>query len=879
MTDLLPHDLRVEHLVAPLGVGGTAPRVSWQLPAGATAQQAYRVVAGDWDSGRVESDRSTFVATGVAPASGLAVTWRVKTWTDLGESGWSAESSWEHGLLAPGDWSAGWIAPVEADDVPPRQRPAYQLAGAVDIEGEVVRARLHATAHGVYEAFVNGRRVGDLELTPGFTAYRAHLQVQTYDVTELLAPGRNVLGALLSDGWWRGQNSVARRVDDYGPTTAFLAQLVVTLADGGTRTYGTDGSWRATVGSVLRADLVAGEVHDLRRRVEWDAWPQWQPVRVEDHGVDRLCASPAPPVRRIEERRPVSVRSLAPGRWVVDVGENINGWVRLARLGPAGRTSRLTYGEWLDADGDVTQDHVAYPFPSRAVRSVTWQVDEITSAGVDGEVFEPRHSTKGFQYVRIEGHDGPLTEDDVTAVVVHTDLRRRGGFRCSDRRIDAVHRIADRSFLGNACDIPTDCPTRERAGWTGDWQLYVETAAFLHDVSGFSAKWLRDLAAEQRPDGRVTNLVPESHPGDDRKPAHWPSMEGSAGWGDAAVHVPWVLYRATGDQQVLADQWHSMRAWVGYAAGAAAGGRHPSRVQRSAEPAAHERFLWDTGWHFGEWLEAGDSLEDSIHIATTADHGAVATAYLHRSAAELAEVAAVLGHDAEAAIYRALADDVAEAWRTEFLADDGRTTPDSQATYARALTFGLVPDGLRAAAADRLAQLVREAGNHLTTGFLATPFLLPVLAETGHLDVAYDLLFQDSEPSWLVMVDRGATTVWEEWGGVDADGVPHASLNHYSKGAVVSFLHQYVAGLQVLEPGYRRFRVAPRPGGGLTSAEAHHDSPYGRIEVRWRASGEGFGLDVRVPPGTAAEVVLPAGETAVLGPGRHSLGGSTVATP
>ncbi len=874
MTDrTLPYDLRVGHLTAPIGVGGEPPRVSWKLPAGAARQDAYRIVVGDWDSGRVNSAESTFVPLGLTPASGIAHEWKVKTWTDLGESEWSVPGSWEHGLLDPSDWTASWIAPVESDDLPARQRPAHALAGAVRVDGAIARARLYVTAHGVYEAFLNGTRVGDLEITPGWTAYRSRLQVQTYDVTDLVVAGDNVVGALLSDGWWRGQNSVARRVDDYGTTTALLVQLVVVLTNGDTVVCGSDGTWRSTPSHILRADLMAGEVHDLRRRADWYAWPKWDPVRAEEHGYAELCTSPGPPVRRIEELRPVSVREIGPQRWVVDVGQNISGWIRLRGLGPAGTEITLTYGEWLDEHGDVTQEHLSFPAATEVERTVPFQVDRVISAGVDDDGFEPRHSTKGFQYVRVDGYDGPLTADDVTAIVVHTDLERCGSFACSDSRVDAIHQIAEWSFRGNASDIPTDCPTRERAGWTGDWQIYVETAAFLYDVGGFSVKWLRDLAAEQRPDGKVTSLVPESHPGDDRPPGFWPLIEGSSGWGDAAVHVPLMTYETTGDRQVLVDQWPSMCAWVDFAADVAANGRHGSRRERSPEQAPHERYLWDSGWHFGEWLEPGEDLDDTIAAAMLADHGAVATAYLFRSAQQVSQIGALLGQDDDARRYGELAENVADAWRVEFLADDGTTTPDTQATYARALTFGLVPEEQRAASAARLVELIRAAGNHLGTGFLATPFLLPILADTGHLDVAYELLFQDTQPSWLVMVDRGATTVWEEWGGVDADGVPHASLNHYSKGAVISFLHRYVAGLQAVEPGYRRFRVAPRPGGGLTWAEAQHESPYGLIDVRWERTGvdDRLTVDITVPPGTTADVMLPNGDTTTLHSGRHTV--------
>lgn len=781
---------------------------------------------------------------------------------------------WQHGLLDPEQWTASWIEPAEPEDSPARQRPAYLLAGRVEIPGEIASATLHATAHGIYEPFVNGARVGDFELTPGFTSYRRRLQVQTFDVTGLVATGENILGAIVSDGWWRGQNGVARRVNDYGNTTAFLAELVVTLRSGAVVRFGTDSTWRSCRSHILRADLIAGEVHDLRLRVS--GWAEagtdrssWDPVRVVDHGFESLCVSPAPRVRRIEELRPVSIREIAPRRWVVDFGQNSNGWVRLGNLGPKGTQITLTYGEALDAEGDVTQANVASGILEPAGSPVTFQVDTVISAGIAGDVFEPRHSTKGFQYVRVEGHPGPLGPDDIASVVVHTDLTRIGSFDCSDGRLNAIHRIAEWSFRANACDIPTDCPTRERSGWTGDWQIYVETAAYLYDIAGFATKWLRDLAAEQWPNGAVTNLVPEPHPMDDREPAYWKNLVGSAGWGDAAVHVPWEIYRATGDARLLAEQWPSMTAWVDFAANAAATRRHPFRIERSAEPAAHEQYIWDSGFHFGEWLEPGESLADAIRSAVTSDHGPLATAYLYRSALEVAKIAGVLGRAADAARYGELAANTRNAWQREFLGDDGRIAPSTQATLVRALAFGLVPDALRERTARDLVALIRAAENHLATGFLATPFLLPVLADTGHLAVAYELLFQETAPSWLLMIARGATTVWEEWEGIDASGVARGSLNHYSKGAVISFLHRYIAGLQILEPGYRRFRVAPHPGGGLTRAATYHVSPHGRIDVSWEREGNEIEVCVTVPPGTEANLVLPDGTTDVLAPGAH----------
>ena len=828
----VPHDLRVEHLDEPLGIHVAAPRLSWRLPGGAAVQTAYRLTGDNgWDTGRVVSDRSILVPyTGPPLASGERVEWRVEVWTDLGESGRSAPAWFEMGLLSPDDWRAAWI---EADSL---------LRHEFTVDRPVVQARLYATARGLYEAFLNGRRVGDAELTPGFTQYDARIQVQAYDVTPLIRTGRNTIGAILADGWYRGQIGILRATEQWGSRTAFLAQLHLRHADGTTTVLGTGPEWQSATGHVVAADLIAGESWDLRRH------PSWKPVVVAAAGEAVLADSPAPPVRRVQELRPVSVTRLDAGRQIVELGQNINGWVRLSNLGPAGTELILVHGEHLDAAGDVTTDHLRPAVPFLPEPLPAGQVDRVVSGGGPGDVFKPRRTTHGFRYVRVEGHPHDLTPQDVTGVVVHTDMRRTGWFSCSDERINRLHEAAVRSLRGNACDIPTDCPHRERAGWTGDWQLYVPTAAFVYDVAGFTTKWLRDVAADQWPDGTIANISPCARSEGRDSPIAF--LNGSAGWGDAAVIVPWEIYRAYGDERLLAEQWPSMVAWI-------------EHVRRSAGATN----LWDSGFHWGEWLVPGEDVSD-LDAYAKADKSDVATAYFFRSAELMARIAEVLGRPSD---YAALAERVRAAWQARFIGGDGRLTPDTQANHVRALAFGLVPPDLRQRAAARLVELIRERDTHLGTGFLATPLLLPVLAETGHLDVAYELLFQDTEPSWLTMIDRGATTVWERWDGVDADGVPHDSLNHYSKGAVISFLHRHVAGIEPLSPAYRRFRVRPRPGGGLTAATAAHDCPYGRIEVAWRIGGEELGVEVTVPAGTTAEIVLPDGRRIEAGPGKHSL--------
>ena len=825
---------------------------------------------------------------GPALRSGERVTWRVRVWTDLGESDWSETDAFEVGLLHAGDWSARWIEPVESSErPPPGQRPAMLVRGEFSVgDSAVLRARLYATAHGIYEAFVNGARVGDAELTPGFTEYRDRLQVQTYDITSLVVPGANAVGAILSDGWYRGQVGLPRAHDQWGSDLGFLAQVEVDLADGSTVVAGTGDGWHSTRSHIDAADLIAGQSVDLTRRIAGWSEPgfgfgsgEWELATATDHGHANLVASPAPPVRAVAEVAPVSVRRVA-GAHVFDLGQNINGWVRLSNLGAAGTRLTLTHGEAVDGAGDVTTRHLEVDLPFIPEPLPAGQVDRVVSAGRAGDVFEPRHTTHGFQYVRVEGHPEPLGAGDLTGVVVHTDMTRTGWFRCSDERINRLHEACVWSLRGNVCDIPTDCPTRERAGWTGDWQIFVATAAFLYDVAGFSVKWLRDLMADQWASGLVANLAPS--PRSESEGGVLAALNGSAGWGDAAVIVPWEIYRAYGDRRLLEEQWPSMVAWLSFVEAAAAGARHPTRVARRPEPLPHERYLWDSGFHWGEWLVPGEDLKgpDEFDAFRRADKADVATAYFAYSALLMTRIAAVLGREADAARYAELADRVRGAWRAEFIGPGGRLQPDTQANHVRALAFGLVPAGLRPDAAARLVELVRAADTHLGTGFLATPYLLPVLADTGHLDVAYELLFTDTMPSWLYMIDSGATTVWERWDGIRADGTPFESLNHYSKGAVISFLHGHVAGIRLLDdagPAYRHFRVQPQPGGGITWAQAEHDSPYGRIESAWRIDGDAFELEVTVPPGTTAEVVLPDDSRRTVAAGRHAL--TTAARP
>jgi alpha-L-rhamnosidase len=854
---------------------GQEPALCWWLPEGTSVQHAYRLRTDDgFDTGRVDSHAQSFVRVPVFDCSRRSVMARVKVWTDLGGSEWSAPVGLEAGLLAEADWSARWIGVAEGERPGKGSRPAYWLRTTFDTP-PAAAARLYATALGLYEAFLDGRRVGDVELAPGYTQYRARVQYQAYDVTPLLPPGRHVLAVLLADGWYRGQVGLPRAADQYGRDVALRAQLEVRTGSGWQVVAGSDPGWRVAPSHITAADLIGGQRED-HRRLHQDVHDTAFDDRSWHAAVPReadvaIVGSVSPPVRRIGELRPTAVRPARGGSaFVVDFGQNFSGWVRLARPGPAGGRVTLSYGEWLDRDGDLTTAHLDVDLPVVPEPLPLGQVDEVVSGGpaVSGDdVFEPRFTTHGFRYVRVEGHPGPLGADDVTGIVVHSDLRRTGWFSCSDDRVNRLHEAVVWSLRSNVCDIPTDCPQRERAGWTGDWQVFAPTAAYLYDVLAFTRKWLRDVMLDQRADGCVANMSP--CPPSEGFDGPLGALHGSAGWGDAVVSVPWDLYQAYGDASLLREMWDAMTAWVRFAAAAAAGGRHPDRAAARPDPAGHERYLWDTGFHWGEWLEPGVTVTD-FPAFMRADKSEVATAYLHRSAAMVDRVARVLGlPEEQQRPYRAIAQGALEAWRREFVRDDGTLVVATQASHVRALAFGLVPQELRPAVAGRLAELIELAGGHLATGFLSTGYLLPVLADHGYLGLAYDLLRQDTAPSWLTMVDRGATTMWEDWDGVDSGGVPHGSLNHYSKGAVATFLHRYVAGLRPVEPGYRVFEVRPRPGGRITWASSCHVGPFGPIEVTWRATGGSMELDVLVPGGTRATVVMPGTDPHEVGPGRH----------
>jgi alpha-L-rhamnosidase len=770
---------------------------------------------------------------------------RVRTWgSDNEPSTWSELIPVETGLLQADDWKAYFITPDWDEDITQPQ-PLPFLRREFDVSPGVSQARLYVTALGVYEAQINGTTVGDHVLPPGWTSYHHRLRYQTYDVTELLHPGRNAIGAILGDGWFRGRLGYhGGRRNIYGDRLALLAQLEVEYVGGSTRHILTDGDWRATTGPLLASDIYDGETYDAR--LELPGWSasgyddrNWSGVRLLPRNLDTLVAPTGPPVRRIEQVSPVAITTSTSGRTIVDFGQNLVGRLRIGVRGEAGRTITLRHAEILE-DGELCTR------PLRFAKAT----DRYTLQGGKLETWEPRFTFHGFRYAELEGWPGELHAADIRAVVCHSDMERTGWFECSDPLVNRLHENVVWSMRGNFLDVPTDCPQRdERLGWTGDIQIFSPTACFLYDSAGFLASWLADLAVEQTAAG---GIVPFFVPNVMATPA-----TAAAAWGDAAVIVPWVLYQRYGDEKILVDQFESMRAWVDL-----------------VSTIAGERRLWEKGIQFGDWLDP-KAPPNKPGDARTAPY-VVATAYLARSAELLGKAAGVTGKKEVEAHYLDLAGQVREAFAREYVTPAGRVVSDAATAYTLALQFGLLVDfDQRKHAGERLVALVRGNGYHISTGFAGTPLICDALCEAGEHEAAYRLLLQRENPSWLYPVTMGATTIWERWDSLLPDGTVNpgqmTSFNHYALGAVGDWLHRTVAGVAPAAPGYRRIEFRPRPGGGLTSARARHRTPYGMASCSWRIEKDIMTIEVEVPPNTAGSVSLPgeAGQLQEIGSGKY----------
>ncbi|GIW00869.1 glycoside hydrolase family 78 protein [Roseiflexus sp.] len=850
--------LRCEYLENPLGIDVTRPRLSWRLFSNrrGARQTAYRIVAAPsaddvaaeqnllWDSGRVELDRSIHVVyEGGRLRSRQRVFWRVQAWDEHGNVAVSPVAWWEMGLLRHSDWTASWIgAPLVGGRW--TTIPAPFLRRSFTLDAPVMQARLYITALGLYECTINGQRVGQDLFTPGWTDYRRRVQYQVYDVIDLLREGDNVIGVILGDGWYCGHVAWAGR-QNYGDRPKLLAQLMITCADGSTQTMVSNRSWRYAFGPVLESDMLHGESYDAR--LEMPGWnmpgfddSSWQPVELFAAPDAALVATRGPTVRRHEEVRPVgpptAFRSHQATRWVFDLGQNMVGWVRLRVRGPAGTTVTIRHAEALNPDGTI------YTANLRSARAT----DHYTLRGEGEESWEPRFTFHGFRYVELSGYPGEPDIDAVTGIVVHSATPPTGEFNCSDPLINQLQHNIVWGQKGNFLDVPTDCPQRdERLGWTGDAQVFIRTAAFNMNIAPFFTKWTQDLEDAQSPEGAYPPVAPLAGISG--------LTDGGPAWADAGIICPWTIYLCYGDARLLETHYPSMQRFIEY-------------LERSSRDfiRCYEDYPGFRG--FGDWL----ALDGSGKVDGGTAKDLIGTAFFAHCARLMSRIAAILGHQRDAARYRRLFERVRQAFVTRYVTGAGRVAGETQTGYVLALHFDLLPPELRPAAADALARDILARNTHLSTGFVGTPYLPHVLTAAGRLDLAYALLFQQTWPSWLYPVTQGATTVWERWDGWTHDkGFQDPgmnSFNHYAYGAIGEWLYATVAGIDTdpEQPGYRHLILRPQPGGGLTAARAALETMYGRAVSAWRIDNDRFTWEVVVPPNTTATAYVPAPEGAMV---------------
>lgn len=772
--------------------------------------------------GRLESRETRFV--------------RVRIRTEDGWSEWGPVARVEAGLTSADDWSAtavGIPSTVEG--------PAPMLRTEFHLDEVPITARLYVTSLGLNTVEINGSRVDDVHLAPGWTSYDGRLVVSTVDVTAALRYGANAIGATLADGWYRGALGWTGQHSHYGDELALIAQLEMTFADGSTRRVVTDPSWRGSFGSIRAAGIYLG--CDLDQREHPNGWSSpgfddsaWSSVQVVPLDTATLDPNTAPPVRTVDER-PMERLENSPG-FILDSGQNLAGWVRLTVEGTTGDTVVVRHAEVLESDGTLH---------TRSLRTAR-ATDTYVLEGDGTHVLEPEFTFHGFRYADVVTTARVVS---ATAIAISSDIQPRSTFTSSEPRLERLHSNVAWSQRSNFVSVPTDCPQRdERLGWTGDAQAFAATANTLFHSAGFWASWLKDLELDQAADGAVASVVPNILQDDAFLiEGVGQNLMGRAGWADAASIIPWSLHESYGDLEVLRQQLGSMRRWVDHL-----------DARRGGMP------LLPTEFQFGDWLDP-DAPGDQPWLAKVSSDF-VANAFFARVARLQEWTEGLVGDPARAAHYSALADTLAATtWATW-----GEHATSSQTGCAIALEFDLVPPADRGRVGRALAAHVRASGGRISTGFLGTPLVLHALTSTGHLDEAYLMLLCRETPSWLYQVEMGATTVWERWDALSPDGSIHSggmsnsedaqmlSFNHYAYGAVVDWLYRTVAGIapDPSGPGYRRFRVAPRPTASVSAASATIDAPLGRIDIRWTVVDSGsLEIDLTVPFGSEAILDLP----------------------
>jgi len=849
--------LTVEHRSNPIGLDEIQPKFGWILSSQNrnVMQTAFEVQVNEkedmsgkflWKSGKVTSDASTNVLyKGELPSTGKRYFWRVRVWDNKGKSsGWSAVNYFQMALLNIADWKASWIE----SDLKEVKRLCPQFRKAFSSTKTIRSATAYITAHGMYEAYINGKKVGDAYLTPGFTSYKKRLQYQTYDVTSSIQKGENVLAVNVGNGWYRGSLGWVTKNNIWGDKIGLLFQLDLIYADGTHEQILSDGSWKSTTGSIVDSEIYYGEIIDANKETTGWKLPKydeskWSGVKVADYKLTNLVATYNEPVRKHEVFKASKVITTPKGEKVLDFGQNLVGWEVIKVQGKKGDTIRIFHAEVLDKAGN---------FYTENLRSATAQSTYILS-GNGVESFEPHFTFYGFRYIKIEGVRGEINPENFPAVALYSDMEKMGSFTSSNALINQLQSNIEWGQKGNFLDIPTDCPQRdERLGWTGDAHAFARTAAYNRGVYNFFAKWMKDVAADQLENGRVPWVIPNIF-----IDKQWES--GSTGWSDASTIIPWNIYMAYGDARILENQYSSMKKWVDY------------MKNKSVN------HLWNNEpFHFGDWLFYRPD-DDKDGIAAITNKHMIAQCFFAHSTQMLINTAEVLNKTEEVKLYTDLLSKVKKAYMDEYMTANGGLVSNTQTAYVLALEFDMLPENLRQQAADRLVKNIIQYNNHITTGFLGTPYICHVLSRFGHVEVAYKLLLQKTYPSWLYPVTVGATTIWERWDAQKPDGRFQTSemnsFNHYAYGAIGDWMYRVAAGLSEGSAGYKHVVVKPHLGGDFTYMKADLKTGYGNAASHWKLEEGQLIMDVKIPVNTTATIYIPAKSI-----GDVTEGGATLST-
>lgn len=871
--------LQTEYLTEPLGIDLRHPRFYWNCEGG-TRQSAYQIRVETekellWDSGKVESSSMTHIRYGGrALQSREEIFWSVCLWDEKDQKGEWTTSRFEMGLLRETDWTAKWIS---GDYIPKKNQryPVDHFRKEFGTVGTIKKARLYASACGLYEARLNGKRVGTFVMAPGCTDYRKRIQYQTYDVTKMLQRNaeerqcagekRGTLQTLeleLADGWFRGSSGCYGVTNVYGRRTSLICQLELTYEDGKTEVIGSDRSFRwSNDGPVRFQDLKDGEVYDANRR------PQYKGYAAEVEEKRNLTASNQVEVKE-QEHFKAKLFTTPKGDRVLDFGQNIAGFVSFRIRGKTGQKIRLLMGEMLDKDGEFTQKNFQVYKPEKEFGKLKEMMfvigkgeklkhlqptpkQEILFTCSGGEDrYKTSYAVFGFRYAKIET-DVPFRPEDFEAIAVYSDLEQTGAFRCSNEKVNKLYENTLWSMKGNFLDIPTDCPTRERLGWTGDAQIFFDTGAYMMNIAPFFRKWMQDMADGMMKNGVVPAVVPYAG-----LEMMYNNTGASAGWGDAAVILPYRFWKRYGDRQVMETYYEKIAR--PYAEFMIAHTGHSDKKDAKKNP--WNAYVYEKGMHLGEWLEP-EEFQDNVAAGKTQKQTEVATAYFHYSMTLLSEMAEALGKKEEGKKFRDYAEGSKKAYECLYL-KDGAPDTDRQAKLVRPLAFGLGDLSRRKALEKRLFEAAERRRYRIGTGFLSTPFVLHVLTEAGNVEAAYRMLENEEAPGWIFEINQGATTIWEDWEGT-------VSRNHYSPGSVCQWLFDTAAGIRIA--GENHFQIEPRPGGSLREVTASYASLYGKVCVHWEEQEGKILYDVEIPDNTTAELVLPGGEKRRLTSGKYCL--------